>query len=316
MTQKKKRATRLSQKRKRTHKKFQSPLKGVQPQQSETKAFQLAAASGNGMFPNFINQGGPIINTPQVYILFYGDWSSAANQKRATRLSQFTTDLLKSRYMNILSQYGCGTSGTVVNSVFVPSSDQDLSARDVHNILQTAINKKQIPEPTDPSNAYILFLDDATGVDDRSLETQPIVLCEPGNDNAFGYHDSFTTTAGNECPFAVVPGVTDSCLTNTCTKGDRKCSLHLAQTQEQRQTQITSHELAEMFSDPQPRNNPAWTSQSGENGDICNGDSATITIGSNTWTVQRMYSRRHDIDTNGSTICIVDPPNPVPAPQT
>jgi hypothetical protein len=90
---------------------------------------------------------------PQVYALFVGDWSSAANQNRATRLSQFVTDLLNSRYMNILSQYGCGTTGTLVNSVFIASGN-NLSDANVHNIIQTAINNNTIPEPTNPSSAY------------------------------------------------------------------------------------------------------------------------------------------------------------------
>jgi len=75
-------------------------LKGVvEPQRREKKG--LPSATGTGNFPNFLYHGGPVINMPQVYALFVGDWSSAANQNRATRLSQFVTDLLNSRYMNI-----------------------------------------------------------------------------------------------------------------------------------------------------------------------------------------------------------------------
>ena len=149
--------------------------------------------------------------------------------------------------MNILSQYGCGTTGTLANSVFIPSSDHDLSATDIKNILQTAINSNQIPEPTNPSICYIMFLDDATAVNDAESGA---IMCEPTSDNAFGFHYFFSTTAGNLCAYAVVPGLLDTCLRITCFRGDSKCSLHLAQTQEQRQTQVTSHELAEMFSDP------------------------------------------------------------------
>src|SRR4051812_1695968 len=123
----------------------------------------LSQASGTGTSPNFRYQGGPVINTPQVYLLFAGDWTSAANQTRATRLGQYVTDLLNSRYMNILSQYGCGTTGTLVNSVFVATPDNDLSNADIHGILQNAINASVVPEPGNTlQNAYILILDDAT----------------------------------------------------------------------------------------------------------------------------------------------------------
>jgi hypothetical protein len=278
-------------------------------ERSVTPDLQTATASGTGTFTDFIYNGGPVINTPQVYAIFFGDWSSAANQNRATRLSQFIIDLLNSRYMNILSQYGCGTTGTLANSVFIASSDHDLSATDIKNILQTAINSNQIPEPTNPSICYIIFLDDATAVNDA--ETR-IIMCEPNSDNAFGFHYFFTTPAGNICAYAVVPGLIDACLTNTCLKGDSRCSLHLVQTQEQRQTQVTSHELAEMFSDP--KFPTGWFGpMSDENGDICNGGSGTITVGANTWTVQLMYSKWHDMNTKGTSTCILDNPTPLPS---
>jgi hypothetical protein len=264
------------------------------------------AASVTGPVADFIYNGGPIINTPQLYAIFFGDWTSAANQNRATRLSQFMSDLLNSQYMNILSQYGCGTTGTLAKTVFIASSDLDLSGTDINNILQTAINGNQIPEPTNPSICYVVFLDDATAVND---EKNGAIMCEPTSDNAFGFHWFFKTTAGNLCAYSVIPGLNDACLTHTCSD-DSKCSLHLAQTREQRQTQVTSHELAEMFSDPQFPT--GWFSRThDENGDICNGLSGTITVGSNTWNVQLMYSKWHDMNTNGTSRCLLNHPNPL-----
>src|SRR5580765_2078991 len=116
---------------------FRSTFFGVAPQLRKRKLPlaptppDLAAASGTGSFGDFLYRGGPIINTPQVYALFVGDWSSAANQARANRLSQFVVDLMNSRYMNILSQYGCGTTGTLVNRVFVTTPDNDLSQAEI-----------------------------------------------------------------------------------------------------------------------------------------------------------------------------------------
>ena len=82
------------------------------PVEAEILQLGLMLASGTGNFPNFIYRGGPVINTPQVFALFVGDWSSTANQNRATRLGQFLTDMMNSQYMNMLAQYGCGSSGT------------------------------------------------------------------------------------------------------------------------------------------------------------------------------------------------------------
>jgi hypothetical protein len=291
-------------------------LKGVVEPQSRKREARAdlgpMPASGLGSFPNFTYHGGPVLNTPQVYALFVGDWSSAANQNRAARLSQFIRDLLHSRYMNILAQYGCGTTGTLVNSVFVASPDHDLSATDIHTILQTAINNMTIPEPIGSQTAYSLILDDATAVNDTIAGA---VMCENTSDTAFGYHDFFITSAGNPCYFSVIPGLTDSCLRNSCPGNDGTCSLHLAQTQEQRQTQVLSHELAEMFSDPQVGSNEAWTAPGSphENGDICNGQTGVITVGANTWTVQLMYSKFHDQNSNGAVTCISETPDPLPS---
>jgi len=285
------------------------PKFGVAPQLRKKKVplgAELAPISGLGAFPNFSYHGGPVVSNAQVYAIFLGDWTSAGDQDRATRLNQFLNDFLNSKYMNILSQYGCGSGGRLIKSVFVPNANRDLSNNDIQNILQKAINAGTIPEPTNPSNVYILYLDDATGVKDPGTS---IIMCEASNDNAFGYHNYFTTTANNPCYYAVVPGLTDTCLENSC-PSDNACSLHLSETQEQRQTQVTSHEFSEMVSDPQLN---AWYDPSaGENGDICNGRSGTITIGSNSWTVQLMYSKTDDVNSDGATTCIAESPNPLP----
>ena len=60
-------------------------------------------ASGPGLHPNFGYQGGPIIKDPQVYTIYLGDWTSAANQARANRLDQFISDLMNSEYMNMFT---------------------------------------------------------------------------------------------------------------------------------------------------------------------------------------------------------------------
>jgi hypothetical protein len=294
-----------------------SHLFGVQPKGPAISMPEPTVVSGTGKYPDFTYHGGPVIDTPRLYILFVGDWSGTANQTRASRLTQFISDFLNSSYMYILSQYRCGTTGTVNYSGFVPTPNNNLSATDIHSILQTAINNGTVHEPYPyTSSAYILFLDDNIAVNDT---TDGIEICESTNDNAFGFHHFFTTTAGNLCPFAVVPGLNDACLQNSCPPpgGDAGCSLHLVQTQEQRQTQVTSHELSEMFSNPQLN---AWhrpwdlCTDDCENGDICNGQNATITGQSgNAWTVQLMYSKWDDMNTNGNTYCVSPPTTPLPS---
>jgi hypothetical protein len=66
-----------------------------------------------------------------------------------------------------------------------------------------------------------------------------------------------------------------------------------------------------MITDPQLN---AWfdATSGAENGDICNGEAANLTVGPNTWNVQRQYSKADDMASNGATFCVVTAPNPMP----
>ncbi|HEV3438518.1 MAG TPA: hypothetical protein VG122_14235, partial [Gemmata sp.] len=124
-------------------------------------------SAGSGDFPFFVYNGGPVVNNPQVYNIFLGDWSSAANQARATRLNQFITDLMNSNFMNMLAQYGCGSTGTFKNGVFIANTNNNLLDSNLQTFIQTAINGNTLPEPTANSSiVYIIFLDNNTGVND------------------------------------------------------------------------------------------------------------------------------------------------------
>ena len=297
-------------------------VKGVSPARPKKKVRLggvpgIASGPGAGSFPNFIYHGGRVIHNPQVYCVFLGEWSSASNQNRATRLAQFLNDLMNSDYMNMLAQYGVGTTGQVVNSVFPSSSDNDLSRADIETMLQTAINNNTLPDPgsNTSSNVYMIFLDDSTGVN-GTFGGEHVGMCEATNDNAFGFHFHMSTTAGNELFYAVVPGLTDTCLQNSCSN-DGLCSLHLGQAREARQTQVASHEFAEMITNPDVGGSEAWSSDSfgdpHENGDICNGQAGTLTVGGNSWNVQLMYSKYDDQQTDGATTCVLGSSFPLPS---
>ena len=50
-----------------------------------------------------------------------------------------------------------------------------------------------------------------------------------------------------------------------------------------------------------------------EIGDACGGTTDTITVGSNTWTVQQIYSVEDDLATGGFTQCVAHKDAPAPA---
>ena len=255
--------------------------------------------------------GGPIISNPQVYATFWGpNWNDAAHTTRRTDLVQFVQDFLASDYMNILSQYGVGAGagkcGRWIGSSVLTTVTGQMTDGTIHSTIQGLINSHVLPEPGSPSNmALLIFLDETIEVKDSG---QGIVMCEPSGDTAFGYHFFFTTSGGHKAYYSVIPALDDNCLRESCLQ-DASCSLHLAQTQEARQTQVASHEFSEMVTDPEIS---AWRDKGNgsENGDDCNGQSATITVAGRSWTVQRMYSMTDD--TAGNPACVVTPAAPLP----
>jgi hypothetical protein len=277
---------------------------------SARKPRGVAARAGKPAFPGFVYNGGPVIASPILYTSFWGAlWNDSAHQTAAQRLNQFAQDLLNSNFMNVLSQYGVGSgngSGSFGKASFVASVPNQLTDTDIQKIIQTSINTGVLPEPpaNNTSHVLIIFLDEHSEVKDPNLG---VVMCEPTGDTAFGYHNSFTTAAGNPFYYGVIPALDDACIQNSCGAG-LGCSLQLSQSQEQRRTQVTTHEFAEMVTDPNPPT--GWYDQSdpnsGECGDICSGESDTITgtTNSNVWTVQRIYSKHDDAQTNGSNYCL------------
>jgi hypothetical protein len=278
---------------------------GVSPR----RAAPAAPAQG-GLVPaaaahaDFTYNGGAVIRSPQVYTTFWGpQWSDATHAVRADRMNQFIQDLLNSDYMNVLSQYGVGSgtgaAGAFIAASFVPNVASQLDEATIAQVIQSSIDAGTLPEPpaTDNNIVLVIYLDETIAVDQPGLR-----MCEPSSDNAFGFHFDFVTSAGNEFYYAVIPALDDNCIRNTCPQGN--CSLQTTQTQEQRLTQVTSHEFAEMCTDPKFQ--AGWYGPvSDENGDICNGQAATITVGANTWTVQSQYSKTDDEQSSGATVCAV-----------
>jgi hypothetical protein len=273
----------------------------------------LAANAVANSHPNFTYQGGPVISNPKVYTSYWGPaWErSRVHRQLRQDLDQFVQDFLVSDYMNILSQYGVGSgpgkTGRFVDNSIDPAVNGVLTDTDIQIKIQNLINAGKLPEPeSSGDSAALIFLDDRVAVSDTKLG---IVMCEPTSDTAFGYHYFFTTSAGNRFYYAIIPGLSDTCLRESCPSNDSNCSLHLSATVQQRVTQVTSHEYAEMLTDPEI---DAWrdSSNGAEIGDICNGESATITVSERSWTVQKMYSYYDDI--HGSQPCVVSPPSPLP----
>ena len=273
------------------------------------RAVAAPAAAAGPAHGDLVWNGGPVITRPDVFPTFWGaKWSDSVHQDQAARLVKFLGDLIASDYMNILTQYGVGTGGQVRAASFLSGVAGTLSDGGIQMTIQKAVTAGTLPEPPskNQSQVVIIFLDESVEVKDSALG---IVMCEPKGDNAFGYHSGFTTAASNSCYYSVIPALDDACIKNSCPSGG--CSLDIGQTQEQRRTQVVSHELSEMATDPQF--GTGWYGPtSDEIGDICNGQSAIITVGSDDWNVQMMYSKADDVKSDGASYCISGSAQPIP----
>lgn len=288
---------------------------------------QLKAPPGQapaaGAFPDFIYNGGPVVSWPFVYTSFWGSQNSPFGSQwlsdplrleRAGLLSQFHQELLQSNFMNVLSQYGVGAgsgSGCFIQTSFVSNvttqlTDQEPNAASVITTIQSCIDAGVLPEPN-ANTTIVIYLDDNIDINDPTVG---LVLCAPQGDTAFGYHNFFMTSRGNPCYYAIIPSLADTCLQESCPV-DQFCSLHVAEPQFDRLTQVASHEFAEMTSDPQLN---AWFSPTaGECGDICNGETDSIQApNGDVWTVQPQYSKTDDQNTNGQVFCISQALSPIP----
>ena len=259
---------------------------------------------------NFTYQGGPVISNPKVFTSYWGPkWEE--NRELREDLDQFVKALLASEYMNILSQYGVG-SGAGKAGMFVGNSmdstvSGELTDANIHARIQHLIDTGKLPEPATSADVVaLIFLDDGITINDTDLG---VVICEPTSDTAFGYHYFFTTSAGGHFYYAIIPGLSDDCLRKSCLNNDENCSLKLEASVEQRLTQVASHEFAEMVTDPEIN---AWrdSGNGAEVSDICNGESATITVSGRPWTVQKMYS--YYDEANSDQPCAVNPSSPRP----
>src|SRR5579864_4019979 len=175
-------------------------------------------AAGRPAFGDVAYNGGALISCPRIHAAFWGPlWSDRTHLLQAQRLVQFLRDLVASDWMNVLSQYGGGTgngSGTFVSESFVSNVSGTLSDNDIHRTLQSEINGGKIPEPPprNTSEVVMIFLDESLAVKDSNTA----VMCEPSGDNAFGYHFGFTTAAGNNYYYGVIPALNDVCVINSC----------------------------------------------------------------------------------------------------
>jgi hypothetical protein len=216
--------------------------------------------------------GGPIVACPQVYLSFWGPaWADSAHQQLASNLQQFHQDLIHSNFMNVLTQYGIAGvgGGAVIQSSFITWAPSTLTVASYTALIQSCIDAGAIPDPSSPTQqVFIVYLDENTEINDPNNH----ILTKPAANHYAGYHDHFTTRSGGPFYYAFLAN-----------------SGEALSIEEALLTEGASHEFAEMITDPAYT---AWTPDHGahEICDQCDSQADTVTVGPNTWTIQKVWS--------------------------
>jgi hypothetical protein len=240
--------------------------------------------------------GGPIVRCPLVYTSFWGDsWTDAVHQNIARQLNQFHKDLLKSDFMNVLTQYGVDPQrGRFVQASFLAGVPNSLDADGYKKILKQFIKPDIMMEPQDAAknafvNVIVIYLDENTRIERKDLQ-----LNSPGA-QASGFHSSFKPEENHPPLYysfvAYSPDVNFGTL-------------------------VASHELAEMLTNPEPRtqNRRAWSGDQTEIADVCEGQNDAIAVGTNRWVVQKIYSVADQKSLGQATNPVQPPPGNAPPP--
>src|SRR5579864_7160019 len=260
---------------------LQAQVTGVVRPENQ-QGMQTATAS-NGI----LYHGGPIIVTPHVYFIWYGNWSG---NTALTILPQFITGLSGSPYFNIDTTYTNGSAQSVVNNLgFGPQVFDNYSQGTVLSDagLQAVVNQPLVNGtlPTDPNGVY--FVLSSSDVDQRgSLGEFCVQFC--------GFH-THATLNGVDIKYAFVGNIARcpaACAASNLGPGPNDNAGADAM------ANVMAHELNESVTDPDLN---AWFDSIGqENGDKCNfnfgpefitanGAPADVTLGGRNFLIQQNW---------------------------
>lgn len=270
-----------------------------------------AAPRGAASEPVLPYWGGPVISNIHVVEVF---WGSFVDSGSTTGLQQYFTDVTNSNYFDLLSEYGTvnvtgqgGAPGSnqligrgafdgkfVITPSLCPGSAAatpptcSLTDAQIQNELVNQLSNLPAPVTDAQGNfntIYLIYF--PPGVQITIGKSQS---CMGGGFCA--YHSSLGLNSRTGLPYGVFP---DFGPTSGCSAANQGCG---SSTAFNNLTAVSSHELGEAATDVDVSNATtfapplAWFSNlTGEElGDICTQQQAQITAGSNTYTVQKLWS--------------------------
>jgi hypothetical protein len=233
--------------------------------------------------------GGPVFSKVKVVSVM---WGAAVNATVVSDIAGFFIAATNSTWFDILAQYKtdltgvnghAGTDQTISRGKFLQqvvitphNTKKTLTDVAIQKELKTQIKDGVLPAAT-ANTVYMIYFPPGVTINlDGSLSCQ-----------AFGaYHNGITYTKRIGLFYGVMPDCGYSFATETV---------------------VSSHELAEATTDnfPTPGSNPAypqaWNNAEGyEIGDLCEGDYATLTTSTVSYSVQQLFSNLVNSCTTGN----------------
>jgi len=260
----------------------------------------LTQGSTSAATPNLTNHGGPLIATPTVYLIWYGNWNQSNGSDTPAGqqiIRDFANTIGGSPYFQLNSSLSAGTTitGNVTfggESTDTGSQGTTLSDAKVLSVVTHALSTGALPYN---ANGVYFVLTSSNISESSGFCTQ---YC--------GWHTSGSSTSG-KVRYAFV-GNANRCLSacaaqTTSPNGNAGVDGMVS---------VMAHELSEATTDPDLN---AWFDSRGqENGDKCawtfghaqfttsNGSFANITLGSRNFLIQRMILRQ----SSGTDFCMMN----------
>jgi hypothetical protein len=251
---------------------------------------------GTGATSRLINHGGPVINTPTVYIIWYGNWnqSNGSDTPAGQQLVRdWANGIGNTPYFRINTTYGSNISGSVLfgGETTDTGTSTSLSDTAIRTVVNNAISAGRLPYN---ANGVYFVITSSNVTASSGFCTQ---YC--------GWHTVGNLTRG-KVRYAFV-GNAKRCITSCAaqsTSPNNNPGIDGS-------ISVLSHELEEATTDPDLN---AWYDSSGaENADKCawtfghfqlqanNGSWYNMTFGGHQWLIQRNLMK-----SGTSWLCMVD----------
>lgn len=245
--------------------------------------------------------GGALLSNVETQAVYLGsDWATSSSlQTQATSLDQFLAYIVKSPYMDMLTQAGynvgegTSTAGVVANTAL----SNTVTDTQIQTYLQELITSGKVAAP-DANRLYVVYVEPGVVVKNGTQSSQNTFL---------GYHGAFSGKSINgqaiDIHYDVLP-YPGSPNPSPASQGYSNAFDEL--------TSVTSHELAEAVTDPNVNYKTAGWYDDQLNGEI--GDLTRLQTSLNNYVVQDMVNKS-DQPISPSTTNPTPNPNPAPNPS-